>query len=169
MRAPIAARLVLGTGLSALVVLAAGCGPRRAGSAPAPRADSVAVGYGSQSRRDLTGAVGTISERDIDGHRTARLEELLSRIPGVRVVRTAGGEFSVRIRGMQSFHGSDEPLFVVDGVPLASFRGGMSVVAGIPPGDIARIDVLKDASAAIYGSQGANGVILITTKRAKRP
>lgn len=164
MRAPLSARLFLAAGL---VGLTAACGPRRVASETAPRSDSVSVGYGSQSRRDLTGAVGTISEHDIDSHRASRIEELLNRIPGVTVTRISGGEYSVRIRGSQSFHGSNEPLFVVDGVPLASFGGGMSVVAGIPPGDIARIDVLKDAAAAIYGSQGANGVILITTKRAR--
>lgn len=165
MSASIGARLALAAGLAGLT---AACGPGHASTAPAPLADSVHIGYGSQSRRDLTGAVGTITQDDIDAQRTSRLEELLSRIPGVRVVRIASGEFSVRIRGVRSFNGSDEPLFVVDGVPLASFHGGMSVVAGIPPGDIARIDVLKDASAAIYGSRGANGVILITTKRARR-
>ena len=165
MRAPLSARLVLAAGLAGSI---AACGPRRITSEPTAGSDSVSVGYGSQTRRDLTGAVGSISQDDIDGHRTSRIEELLNRVPGVTVVRVSGGEYSVRIRGSQSFHGSNEPLFVVDGVPLTSFRGGMSVVAGIPPGDIARIDVLKDAAAAIYGSQGANGVILITTKRARR-
>lgn len=165
MPASISARLALAAGLAGLT---SACGPSQVSTTPAPLSDSVAIGYGTQSRRDLTGSVGTITQDDIDGQRTSRLEELLARIPGVRVVRLASGEFSVRIRGMQSFNGSDEPLFVVDGVPLTSIRGGMSVVAGIPPADIARIDVLKDASAAIYGSQGANGVILITTKRAKR-
>ena len=167
MRAAFSARLGLAVGLAGLTGLTASCGPRRVTSEPAPGSDSVSVGYGSQSRRDLTGAVGSISQHDIDGHRTSRLEELLNRVPGVTVIRVSGGEYSVRIRGSQSFHGSNEPLFVVDGVPLTAFRGGMSVVAGIPPGDIARIDVLKDAAAAIYGSQGANGVILITTKRAR--
>jgi TonB-dependent SusC/RagA subfamily outer membrane receptor len=165
MRAPISAHAILTVGAVCLTVA---CGPRRTSPRPDRNADTIAVGYGGQRQRDVTGAVGTLTERDIEHHRGPRIEELLNRIPGVQVMRVAGGEYSVRIRGSQSFYGSNEPLFVVDGVPLSGIRGGLGAVAGIPPGDIARIDVLKDAAAAIYGSQGANGVILITTKRARR-
>jgi TonB-dependent SusC/RagA subfamily outer membrane receptor len=115
----------------------------------------------------VTGAISTLSERELDGMRVARVEELLQgRVPGVYVTRTSTGDFSVRIRGAKTFgHGSDEPLYVVDGMPLMS--GGLrAALMGIAPQDIARIDVLKDAGAtAVYGSKGANGVILITTKR----
>ena len=166
MRASSGARATLIAGLTCACI--SGCGPRRIASPPAVEADTIAVGYGGRTRRQITGAVGSISEREIDGQRVPRLEELLSRVPGVHVSRTSGGEFSVRIRGSGSFYGSSEPLFVVDGVPVSGMRGGIGAVAGIPPGDIARIDVIKDGSAAIYGSRGANGVILITTKRAKR-
>ncbi len=169
LRALLGARAVLTVGAVCLTVA---CGPRRTSPPPDGHADrdsdTISVGYGRQRQRDVTGSVGTLTERDIDNHRGPRIEELLNRIPGVQVSRIAGGEYSVRIRGSQSFYGSNEPLFVVDGVPLSGMRGGMSAVAGIPPGDIARIDVLKDAAASIYGSQGANGVILITTKRARR-
>ena len=166
MRASNCARAVVAAGL--VCASATGCAPRRVAAAPAGGGDSVAIGYGGQTRREVTGAVGSLSGREIDGQRVPRLEELLSRIPGVHVSRAGGGDFSVRIRGSGSFYGSGEPLFVVDGVPVAAARGGASVIASIPPGDVARIDVLKDAAAAIYGSRGANGVILITTKKAQR-
>ncbi len=101
--------------------------------------------------------------------RVSRVEELIQgRIPGVHVVRLPNGDFSVRVRGAKTFgQGSDEPLYVVDGMPLMT-TGLRNALMGIAPQDIARIDVLKDAGAtAVYGSKGANGVILITTKRAK--
>ena len=138
--------------------------------APVPdpaSADTVSVGYGRQARTDVTGAIGSISEEELDGMRVSRVEELLQgRVPGVHVVRLANGDFSVRVRGSKSFgHSSEEPLFVVDGMPLMA-TGLRTVLMGIAPQDIARIDVLKDAVAtAVYGSKGANGVILITTKR----
>jgi TonB-dependent SusC/RagA subfamily outer membrane receptor len=145
-----------------------GCGSARSSPSADTRPaqpDTVAVGFGSQSRKDVTGAIGSISAEEVDRMRVARVEELLHRVPGVRVYRTADGDYAIRIRGAQSFTGSSEPLLVLDGVPLRA-GGLMSALAGIHPMDIGRIDVLKDAGAtAIYGSQGANGVILITTKR----
>lgn len=168
MRASLGARAILTVGAVCLTVA---CGARRTSPRPDRTVDrdtdTITVGYGRQRQRDVTGSVGTLTERDFENHRGPRIEELLARIPGVQVLRAAGGEYSVRIRGSQSFYGSNEPLFVVDGIPLSGMRGGLSAVAGIPPGDIARIDVLKDAAASIYGSRGANGVILITTKRAR--
>jgi TonB-dependent SusC/RagA subfamily outer membrane receptor len=129
--------------------------------------DSVSIGYGRQARQEVTGAISTLSEEELGGMRVARVEELLQgRIPGVYVARGANGDFTVRIRGIQTFgNSSDEPLVVVDGMPLV--QGGLrTALMGIAPQDIARIDVLKDAGAtAVYGSKGANGVILITTKR----
>jgi TonB-dependent SusC/RagA subfamily outer membrane receptor len=151
-----------------LTVIVTACGAHRSPQSPAPARDSVSVGYGRQARGEVTGAVSTLSEDQLDAMRVARVEELLvGRIPGVHVVPTAGGDFSVRIRGAKSFGfgGNDEPLYVVDGMPLMS--GGLrTALMGIAPHDIAQIDVLKDAgAAAAYGSKGANGVILITTKR----
>jgi TonB-dependent SusC/RagA subfamily outer membrane receptor len=110
--------------------------------------------------------VTVLSEEELDNMRVARVEELLQgRVAGVQVMRTADGDFTIRIRGPHSFHGNDEPLYVVDGMPIPG-RGLRSALMGIPPHDIARIEVLKDAGAtAIYGSRGANGVIVITTKR----
>ena len=132
-----------------------------------PTRDSVAIGYGRQPRGEGTGAVGSLSEEDIDGRRVARVEELLmGRVPGVHVVRLANGDFSVRVRGAKTLgQGSEEPLYVVDGMPILA-TGFRTALMGIAPQDIARIDVLKDAGAtAVYGSKGANGVILITTRR----
>jgi TonB-dependent SusC/RagA subfamily outer membrane receptor len=150
-----------------LGAIGAACGPIRSAPPVALEADSVEVGYGNQSRRDVTGAIGTVAGSDLETMRVTSVEEMLRRVPGVEVSRGAGGMFSVRIRGSTTFMGSAEPLFVIDGVPLSGARSGYALL-GINPQDVARIDVLKDAgSTAIYGSQGANGVIIITTKRQK--
>lgn len=154
---------LLHAGLVAL--LAAGCG----GSAPppdGPEPDRVQVGYGTQDPRTITGAVASL---DVEGRgypRVTRVEELFQgRLPGVQVLHTGGGGYSVRIRGAATLLGDGEPLYVVDGVPLTNAIPGRAL-EGINPADVARIDVLKDAgSAAIYGSKAANGVILITTRR----
>ena len=88
----------------------------------------------------------------------------MSRFPGVVVTRTPDGGLAVRIRGTTSIHGSNEPLYVIDGVPIRPGPGG--ALAGINPYDIESIEVLKDpASTTMYGVRGANGVIVITTKR----
>jgi TonB-dependent starch-binding outer membrane protein SusC len=166
MRAPVRAITALAASL-----VAAGCSAARpspsTAAAPEVVPDSVSVGYGRQARADVTGAISTLSEDELEGMRVARVEELLQgRIPGVHVIRMPNGDFSVRIRGVKTFgRGSDEPLYVVDGMPLLA-TGLRNALTGIAPQDIARIDVLKDAGAtAVYGSKGANGVILITTKR----
>ena len=89
------------------------------------------------------------------------------RISGVTVMRTNGG-IAVRVRGATSFSGDAEPLFIVDGTPTAAGPGG--ALSGISPNDVASIRVLKDpADLTMYGSRGANGVVVITTKRAARP
>ncbi len=89
---------------------------------------------------------------------------LMDRFPGVTVSRTPDGGISVRIRGVTSLRGSNEPLYVIDGVPLEAVPGG--ALRGINPHDIASIQVLKDpAETAMYGVRGANGVIVIRTKR----
>ena len=89
---------------------------------------------------------------------------LMDRFPGVLVSRTSDGSLSIRIRGVSSFHGDNEPLYVIDDVPMQAAMGG--TLKGINPRDIASIQVLKDpAETAIYGVRGANGVIVIRTKR----
>jgi TonB-dependent SusC/RagA subfamily outer membrane receptor len=130
--------------------------------------DSVPTGYGMLARRRSTGAVGTVggeaAERDV----VLRVEEMLRRVPGVVVMRLSSGSYSVRVRGggvrFAGDPGGGEPLFVLDGMPLPIRPGALD---GVSPGDVERIDVLKDAEAAIYGSQAANGVILVRTRRWK--
>lgn len=133
-------------------------------SASADQRERVAVGYGEIERRNLTAAVSVLDEEEIERVNATSVEELLlGRVAGVQVIETPGG-LSVRIRGANSFYGNSEPLVVVDGLPLMSgFFGQIPV----NPHDIASISVLKDASAAIYGRRGGNGVIIITTKRGR--
>ncbi|HEY0810365.1 MAG TPA: TonB-dependent receptor plug domain-containing protein [Longimicrobiales bacterium] len=139
-------------------------------SHPAPRsgndADKVNVGYGTQDRSEVAGSVATVSREDIERAKVTRLEDLFrGRIPGVHVVRRANGEFTIRMRGPTTLDGRDDALIVLDGVPLPDGTSGMAL-ASINPNDVARIDVLKDAgSTAIYGSRGANGVVIINTRR----
>jgi len=122
----------------------------------------VVVGYGTQNRKDLTGAVGSLSGKSVDDLPLASADQLLQgKMSGVQVVTSGapGGYVAVRIRGTGTINDAD-PLYVIDGFPVS---GGISA---INPDDIASIDVLKDASAAaIYGARGANGVVIITTKR----
>ncbi|MES2063358.1 MAG: TonB-dependent receptor [Bacteroidota bacterium] len=124
----------------------------------------VVVGYGTQKRVDLTGSVGSVSAKTLQERPQTNLEqELAGRIAGVNVSSNSGepgGDTKIRIRGYSSINTSTDPLYVVDGIVWT--EGGNS----INPNDVASIDVLKDASStAIYGTRGANGVILITTKR----
>jgi TonB-linked SusC/RagA family outer membrane protein len=124
----------------------------------------VVIGYGTQKRRDVTGAIVSMSGAAIKEVPVANIQQALQgRLAGVEVqsVGTApGAGAQIRIRGERSINASNNPLFVVDNIP---YNGTLN---DINPDDIASLDVLKDASAtAIYGSRGANGVILITTKR----
>lgn len=143
----------------------------------------VVVGYGTARRRDLTGSVATIREKDFNkGIFTSPDQLIQGKAAGVMVLNNTGqpgGSTTVRIRGSSSIRSGNQPLFVVDGVPLSggsarpggSGAGAFGNDGGNPlnfmnPNDIANIEILKDASAtAIYGSRGANGVVLITTKR----
>ena len=113
-------------------------------------------------------AVSSVTEEDIATMRVARIEELLmGRVPGLTVLRLANGDYSLRIRGRASFRGDDEPLIVIDGMPIRQ-GGASNALMSLDPGDVARIDVLKDAGAtAVYGVQGGNGVLLITTRRGR--
>lgn len=127
----------------------------------------VVVGYGAVKKKDLTGAVVSLDQEDMTtGASVSSAAQMLQgRAAGVEVSRgdsKPGGELSVVIRGYNSISNSNEPLYVVDGFPLTA---GVS----INPADIESIDILKDASAAaIYGSRGSSGVVLITTKKGKR-
>ena len=138
----------------------------------------VVVGYGVQTRSDLTGSIASISAEEIANQPVASLDAALQgRASGVFVSSpsgTPGAGITINIRGQTSLSASSEPLYVIDGVPIISedlsglFSGGQATnsLADLNPNDIASIEILKDASAtAIYGSRGANGVVLITTKR----
>jgi TonB-dependent SusC/RagA subfamily outer membrane receptor len=129
---------------------------------PTPQDDEVAIGYGTQVRRDMTGSVASAKGDQMNGETQTRVEEMMiGRFPGVDIVNV-GGTYSFRIRGQRSILGNNDPLIVIDGVPLTDGVGALSTLS---PNDIGRIDVLKDAaSTAIYGSRGANGVILITMR-----
>lgn len=127
----------------------------------------VVVGYGTQKRRDVTGSIASINARQIESRPVTTIEESLQgMVPGLNIAQRAAspGELgTVSIRGLGSITAGTQPLWVVDGFPTDQ-RTAMA----INPGDIQSVDVLKDASStAIYGSRGANGVILITTKSGK--
>jgi TonB-dependent SusC/RagA subfamily outer membrane receptor len=129
-----------------------------------------AVGCSSRpsSSSEQAGArPGVVTDSQWAGQNPARAEELLAgRFPGVEVLRAPGG-LIVRIRGASTLHGDNEPLYVIDGQTITPGPGG--ALQGINPADIEKIEVLKDiGSTAQYGSQGANGVILIRTKRGPR-
>jgi TonB-linked SusC/RagA family outer membrane protein len=135
----------------------------------------VVVGYGTQKKSDLTGAVGSVGEALLKERPSASLNQALSgRVQGVNVSVNSGrpgGRANVRIRGNTSVSIANDPLYVIDGVILhaAGLANGSTPIDFINPNDIASIEVLKDASAtAIYGARGANGVILVTTKRGSK-
>ena len=126
----------------------------------------VVVGYGTQKRKDLTGAVSSVTSAQIEKVPVTTLDQSLQgRSSGVQVTNNdgaPGGGVQVQIRGLGSF-GNNDPLYVVDGYPIT---GGINT---LNPNDIASIDILKDASAtAIYGNRASNGVVIITTKRGRK-
>jgi TonB-linked SusC/RagA family outer membrane protein len=126
----------------------------------------VVVGYGTQKKSQMTGAISSVSQKEIaELPITNARQALQGRAAGVDVTQAGskpGAGPQIRIRGRRSFNASNDPLYVVDGIPLA---GGID---DINPNDITSMEVLKDASAtAIYGSRGSNGVVIITTKRGK--
>ena len=125
----------------------------------------VVIGYGSVKKSTLTGAVTKMDSKGIENRPLARAETALQgQLAGVQVRTTTGepgADLQIRVRGAASVNASSDPLYVVDGVP-------MSTLSGINPSDIQSIEVLKDAaSAAIYGSRGSNGVVMVTTKTGK--
>ena len=142
----------------------------------------VVIGYGTTKRKDLTGAISSIKSEEITKIQALSFEgSLAGRMSGVQVVSSEGGPDSaikIRIRGGTSINASNDPLYVVDGFPILGSaittstglgNSTTSPLATLDPSNIESIDVLKDASAtAIYGSRGANGVIIITTKQGKK-
>ena len=156
--------------------------------------DVVVIGYGTQKRKDVNSAISSISSKDIENLKVVSFDQMMQGKAAGVVVNSNSGEpgsnVSVKIRGVSSLTGTNEPLYVIDGVPISgdarnsstsgrnaqgntnfSNNGNITVspLALINPNDIESIDILKDASAtAIYGSRGANGVIIVTTKTGKK-
>jgi len=153
----------------------------------------VVIGYGSQKKGDVNGSVSSVKARDIENLKQVSVDQMLQgKAAGVTVTNNSGApgsNVSVKIRGITSLSGTNEPLYVIDGVPISGdarnsttsgqpIGGGNLANAGnitvsplslLNPNDIEAIDVLKDASAtAIYGSRGANGVVIITTKSGRK-
>ena len=156
----------------------------------------VMIGYGTQKKSDVNSSVSSIKTKDIQDIKQVSLDQMIQgKLAGVSVTNSngqPGAAASVRVRGVTSINGTNEPLYVVDGIPISgdatgrstsgrpiagsdfSSTGGggnnaVSPISFLNPNDIESIDVLKDASAtAIYGSRGANGVIIITTKSGKK-
>src|SRR3546814_785158 len=143
----------------------------------------VVVGYGTQERKDLTGSISSVSADEIKNQPMVSIDQMLQgKAAGVQIGQSSGapgGRVNIRIRGASSINAGNEPLFVIDGIPVYNSSkdpGGTSydtftptnALASINPNDIESVEILKDASAtAIYGSRGSNGVVIITTKRGK--
>ena len=132
----------------------------------------VLIGYGTTTIKDATGSVAAITEKDFnEGNIVTPANLITGRIAGVSVTTdgTPGGGSAIRIRGGASLDASNDPLIVLDGMPLSSSSGGSrGILASINPNDIESFSVLKDASStAIYGSRASNGVIIISTKKGK--
>src|SRR6478735_10523188 len=142
----------------------------------------VVIGYGTSRKKDLTGAVTAVTAKDFNKGAIVTPEQLIAgKVAGVQITSNGGAPGSgstIRIRGGCCFNASNDPLIVIDGMPLQnatrpdgspSIPGGANALSLINPNDIASYSILKDASAtAIYGSRAANGVILITTKRGQQ-
>ena len=155
---------VTGNAIACSVAALGGCHSYPGGpELPQPQPDAVNVGYGKQDRRDVNGAVDHADgDKMLASSPRTVTDMLVGRFPGVEVTPQSNGRVSIRIRGAHSMKGNQEPLLVLDGVP----QNGGSILADLDPHDIKSIDVLKDAgSTSAYGSRGANGVILIATRR----
>jgi len=130
-------------------------------------ADVVVIGYGTVKRKDLTGSVASVGSKDFQGGSiTSAEQQIAGKVAGVSITSNGGqpgAGSTIRIRGGASLNASNDPLVVIDGVPLSSVN-----LQGINPNDIESYNILKDAAAtAIYGSRASNGVILVTTKHGK--
>jgi TonB-dependent starch-binding outer membrane protein SusC len=155
--------IILG-GMSLLAMAACG----RSELPPAgPQPGEVEVGYGTQPADQVLGAVTSVSGAPAEDTQSARIEELLrGRVAGLQVVALPGGGYTFRIRGLNTTDPNPpEPLFIVDGVPVG-IDGIEAALSGLTRNDIRQVDVLRDvASTSIYGTRGAGGVVMITTRR----
>ena len=136
--------------------------------------DAIVIGYGTQKRKDLTGALSVVTAKDFQGGAITTPEQLIAgKVAGVSITSNGGSPGSgsvIRIRGVASLSASNDPLIVIDGLPFSgnAIPGASNALSLVNPNDIESFTVLKDAAAtAIYGSRASNGVILITTKKGK--
>lgn len=140
--------------------------------------EAVVVGYGTQTKADVTGSVTQLSSKDVQNVPTVSFEQAIQgRTPGVQINQTSGklgAGVQIRVRGSSSVTASNQPLYVIDGIPVTSQDVGsdtepLNPLADLNPNDIESITILKDAaSSAIYGSRASNGVILVTTKQGRQ-
>ena len=138
--------------------------------------DVVVVGYGTVRKKDLTGSVASVTAKDFNKGVISTPEQLIAgKVAGVSVISNGGGPgtgSTIRIRGGASLNASNDPLIVIDGVPVdveGGVKGAPSFLSTINPNDIESFNILKDASStAIYGSRASNGVIIITTKKGRK-
>jgi TonB-dependent SusC/RagA subfamily outer membrane receptor len=129
---------------------------------------SITAACASGSARREAGAKNTVTSEDIEKNPSEPVEKLLqAKVPGVWVTRTPDGGIAIQLRGQSSIYGENQPLYVIDGVPINPGPNG--ALTGINPHDIESIQVLKDpAETAMYGMRGANGVIVVKTKKPGR-
>lgn len=130
----------------------------------------VIIGYGTQKKKDLTGSIVSVSAKDFQKVPVTNAEDLIAnKLPGIQITPSSGkpgAGSSILIRGGSSLSATNNPLIVIDGVPMEGYGNGPGILSQLNPNDIESFTVLKDASAAaIYGSRASNGVVIITTKK----
>ncbi len=138
-----------------------GCGAAVQQARPGSGEDSVSVGFSKLRRADVASNIATVTSADAQQSRLTTVADMLRRVPGLQVFQRTNGRLTVYLSGMRG-----APLFVMNGSPLPA-ELGVDALTGLQPADIVRIDVLRDADAAIYGMQGGNGVIVIETRHSR--
>lgn len=136
----------------------AGCGSALHQAPPGSGDDSVSIGFVKERRASVPTRIATVTAADVKQSHMTRVADLLRRVPGLQLFERANGQLSVVVVGMRG-----APLFVMNGSPLPR-ELGVDALTGLQADDVVRIDVLKDADAAIWGMEGGNGVIVIETK-----
>lgn len=149
-----------------LILGLAACGPRmttRETGQTQPQ-DSVGVGYGAKAPTDVTGSVASLASGSNEHSYTSMVDYLDGRVAGLQVVRLPNGGVRLQVRGKSTFgQGDNSALLVIDDKPVPE-NAVAAQLNGLRPENVVRVDVLKDATAAIYGSRGANGVVIIKTR-----
>ena len=143
--------------LAVPLILAAGCASMKNQSTVIHEDEPVNVGYGRVAKDDLTYSVGHVRNKRTEVYNSI-YDYFQAKVPGVRVEKSGERSASIFVRGINSINSNTQPMFIVDGVTVDD-------ISNINPYEVESVDVLKDASAAIYGVRGANGVIIITLKK----